>query len=92
LRISQSYTPIDAESLESFQNRVRCALEDILRLTHTDDKLLILFSHQKVFEFLSEWLSHKKLKLQQGGACYFKYKDGEYEADIYGPSLSPESD
>lgn len=77
------YTPVDAESTSTFQKRVRATLIKILKDTHSDEHELIIVSHQKVFEFLAEWLAHEKLKLEQGGVCYFKFNNGSYSADIY---------
>lgn len=86
------YKPIDAESTDTFQRRVRESLNEILKTTHSDNRELIVVSHQKVFEFLTEWLSHTKLKLGQGGVCYFKFNDGTYSAEIYESSSSDSSD
>jgi broad specificity phosphatase PhoE len=85
------YKPTDAESTDTFQRRVRESLIEILKNPHSDERELIVVSHQKVFEFLTEWLSHTKLKLEQGGVCCFKFHDGTYSAEIYESSSSDSS-
>ena len=90
--VLSNYIPEDAESTPAFQKRVRDTLIAIFKSTLSDERELILVSHQKVFEFLTEWLSHKKLKLEQGGVCYFNYKNGVYSAEIYESSSSDSSD
>lgn len=76
--------PDDAESEDNFQERVRTTLAEILKISQRDtNSLLIIFSHQKVFEYLTEWLTHQKLKLDQGGVCYFQYDRDNYSVKIY---------
>jgi len=80
---SSNHIPNDAESIHTFQKRVCDTLIEIFEDIISDECELILVSHQKVFEFLTEWLTHEKLKLEHGGVCYFKFKDGVYSAEIY---------
>jgi broad specificity phosphatase PhoE len=71
-------TPEDAESTESFQDRVRKTLAAVLKETPAVDGTLIIVSHQKVFEYLALWLTDQKLSLPQAGFCYFQFNDGSY--------------
>lgn len=88
----RAYKPSDAESIEDFQKRVHNTFISIFEQSPQKSGALIVVSHQKVFEFLTEWLSHKKLRLDQGGVCYFKFKDGVFSPQIYESSSSCDSD
>ncbi|MBN9413192.1 MAG: histidine phosphatase family protein [Candidatus Paracaedimonas acanthamoebae] len=79
----RAYQPADAESTEAFQRRVQETLISIFKQTPKDEGDLIIVSHQKVFEFLAEWLSHEKLRLDQGAVCHFRFEDGKFSAEIY---------
>jgi hypothetical protein len=57
-------------------------LQEIVEETSID-KNIIIISHQKVFEFLTLWLTNKTLKLDQGGICYFKCINNTYHVEIY---------
>tara|TARA_A100000171_G_C2124445_1_gene142672 strand:+ start:895 stop:1557 length:663 start_codon:yes stop_codon:yes gene_type:complete len=78
-----SFVPDDAESDEDFQKRVSRALSKVLHQYPSEEKDLVVVSHQKVFQFLAAWLSHQHLKLEQGGVCQFKFVDGQYVPEIY---------
>lgn len=78
----RDYQPLDAESVETFQQRVRNALIEIFNQIPDSAGDLIVVSHQKVFEFLAQWLSNQQLRLEQGGVCYFKFKDGGFYPEI----------
>lgn len=86
-----AYKPEDAETTDNFQKRVQESLLSIFEQTSKDAGDLIIVSHQKVFEFLAEWLSHQKLRLDQGGVCHFKFEDGEFVAEVYASSSSSSS-
>jgi broad specificity phosphatase PhoE len=77
------YKPTDAEPLNIFQKRVQKSLFEILKNNTQNSDVIIIFSHQKVFEYLALWLSNKNLKLEHGGTCYFKFKNGVYTTEIY---------
>lgn len=64
---------LNAESNEIFQQRVCDVLREIFEQTPKNIKNIIIVSHQKVFEFLTEWLSGNKLRLNNGGVCHFKF-------------------
>ncbi len=73
--------PPDAETPDLFKKRLLKAINNIL--LKYQNSTLIIVSHQKVFECLSELLSGQKKRLSQGGICYFQYKeDGNWELEI----------
>jgi broad specificity phosphatase PhoE len=77
------YIPEDAEPIFQFQQRVRTTLLEILKTTPSNKyDVIIVVSHQKVFEFLSEWLVRQKMNLPQGGICYFHFDQGAYSARV----------
>ena len=76
-----NYLPDDAESTDMFKKRIYESLILIFK-NNQHNSTLIIFSHQKVFEFLAQWLCNKNLKLDHGGICYFKYRDGGYISEI----------
>lgn len=84
-----STTPPDAETTEVFQKRVVDALNKVLN-KHSSAKPLIIVSHQKVFEWLSEYLAKRTEKLSQGGIGHFILQNnGEWKLEIL--ELNPKS-
>ena len=81
--------PADAESIEDFRCRIRETIQKIFNETYPlgPNHTLILVSHQKVFEFLAESLADKKLKLNQGGVCYFRFSNGKYVVEVIEPNV-----
>ena len=86
-----AYVPSDAESLDHFKGRVTEILRKILEQTYQDTRTLILVSHQKVFEYLTDLLTGEKLRLDQGGVCCFKFKNNKYFANVYESSSTATS-
>jgi broad specificity phosphatase PhoE len=75
-------TPPDAETTEAFQMRVVEALFKVL-LKNYHSKPLIIVSHQKVFEWVSEFLTKSKGRLTQGGIGHFTlHSDGTWKLEI----------
>lgn len=79
----RDYIPEDAESIEVFQQRVQDIFVEIFNQTPKYAETIIVVSHQKVFEHLSEWLSGTKFRLEQGGVCHFKFIDHIFYPEIY---------
>lgn len=75
------YIPTDIEEIESFKQRVKTTFNDILN--KISDETPIIFSHQGVFECLTEWLIGKKMKLTNGEVCYFQYNVDAYTITRY---------
>jgi len=79
-----SITPPDAETTEEFQKRVSQALNELL-LEYNQAKPLIIVSHQKVFEYLAEFLVKRPERLSQGGIGHFmRNENGIWELEILG--------
>lgn len=74
---------IDAESEIDFQHRVEESLIKIFKNTHDLNNDLIIFSHQKVLEYLAQWLAGENLRLDHCGVCYFKFLNGKYCLEMY---------
>lgn len=69
----KAYKPADAESDQVFRKRVIQALNHILRSYSSSYSEIILVSHQKVFQFLAQWLANQEdISLDQGGICHFE--------------------
>jgi uncharacterized phosphatase len=69
-------TPPDAETPEKFKERAMKALYKVLNENRLSSPLIIV-SHQKVFECVSEELTGKAGKLSQGGVAHFTALDGK---------------
>ena len=76
-RLTESikHTPCDAENPEKFKERVMRTLYNILNANSLS--CLIIVSHQKVFECITEELSGKSSKLSQGGVAHFTTSDNK---------------
>lgn len=83
-----NYKPDDAESTEVFKRRVRNTIIEIFNQPSAKNRDIIIISHQKVFEYLTEWLTNENLRLKQGCVCYFKFKDEKYLPKIYEPTIT----
>jgi broad specificity phosphatase PhoE len=70
LTLDANKIPPDAESTDVFEKRVINALFTTLLENHQSMPLVIV-SHQKVFECISEFLVRRKERLSQGGIGYF---------------------
>ena len=77
-----SYVPEDAESSISFQERVHDIFIELLS-KNSNKGIIIIVSHQKVFECLTNWLIGEKLKLSQGGVCSFKKSNKGFNYKIF---------
>ena len=76
---SKLSAPDDAETSNDFAQRVQTTFRNLFDQMPTDQTTIII-SHQKVFEYLTEWLTGNTSKLEQGGVCYFKYgADGTFK-------------
>jgi broad specificity phosphatase PhoE len=73
--------PSDAEQIESFKERVTNTILKIL-LEQYQDLPLVIVSHQKVFEYVSELLTKKAERLPQGGIAHFTLNDGKWSIKI----------
>jgi broad specificity phosphatase PhoE len=70
LTLDANIIPPDAESTDIFEKRVINALFTTLLENHQSMPLIIV-SHQKVFECISEFLVRRKERLSQGRIGYF---------------------
>jgi len=73
--------PPDAEQTESFKERVTNTILKIL-LEQYQNLPLVVVSHQKVFEYISEFLTKKSARLPQGGIAHFTLNDGKWSIKI----------
>lgn len=75
LAADASDTPPDAETTAYFEQRV---MKSFLKVQKTyPAQPLIIVSHQKVFEYLSQALSGHQQELGQGGICHFAPQEDE---------------
>jgi len=80
-----SKIPPDAETTQGFQERVLQSLFKIL-LKHNEARPLIIVSHQKVFEYVAEFLVKRSERLSQGGIAHFMLNEnGTWELKILEP-------
>jgi bisphosphoglycerate-dependent phosphoglycerate mutase len=73
----------DIESLDSFQSKIKIALNKIFDNIIPLDRTIIIFSHQKVFEYITELLVGKSSRLEFCGICHFKLIDGCYTISLF---------
>ena len=73
--------PPDAEKTELFKERVTNTLLKVL-LEQYQNLPLVIVSHQKVFEYISEFLTKKSARLSQGGIAHFVLNDGRWSVKI----------
>ena len=69
------------ETTKSFQQRVREIFDEILTQPHNEN-IALIFSHQQVFEYLTEWLTGAPLKLDFCDAAYFTHDETGYKVSI----------